>query len=108
MNKLIVTPQGVMSVPMTAEEIETRQAEEAIVPEPTLQERLAAIYNSLHPQARGAFLPLKSAVWKELEGQEPDLEAVQALITSTVVPEELESVKAALLAQLPQPPQEDP
>lgn len=71
---------------------------------PTLLKRMAALFDGLPGVARGAFLPLKASVWKELEAEEPDLEAAWHTINLAQVPPELATIKAALLAELPTPP----
>ena len=65
-----------------------------------LPDQLAAVYNSMPAEARGAFLPWKGAVWKELEAPVPDLEAIAAGLAALEVPAELEAYKTAMLEKL--------
>lgn len=86
-------------VPMTAEEIAERQAEENAPPPPLpLETQLSNIYDAQSVDVRASLAPLRAAVKLELELGHYDV--VLAIIQNATIPAELETVRTQLLGVL--------
>ena len=85
-----------LEVPMTAEEVAERQAEENASPPPLpLDQQLNAVFSSLPLETQADFAPLKAAVKLELD--QAHIEIASLIIQRASIPAELESARQTML-----------
>jgi hypothetical protein len=94
--KTIAGPFGSEDIEMTPEEITARQAEENALPAPLpIGQQLNNLFGSLTPELQADFAPLKAAVKLELD--QGNTAIALLIIQRATIPNELESIRQAML-----------